>query len=590
MDGRKRSHIHLRSKSFRRTWLLALLATSVLPMLAAFFLVIQMTHREALDHQREWFLENANSIGNQAQAKIDNIALAKTVLSTFLSRYLSETDVSVQQNINSLQSFLNMRDSIMSTELVYNIDRIRIFSDRLPFLSKGDRLTFYPISDLEGFGADRDNLTSQTKEGVLQYIIVDAPHAYIKARSQTLYTPTRMYAFYGNIFSMNGELIAVYMLEYNAEHFLDDVSSSLDNTIISLTDDDGTVIRCSGKAPTSFRGEGSKTDAFIERRTLLPLNWQLTVETEKSILAVQNSLMILYIGIILVAFIASVIISRIVSRRTIDRLNNYLEAVCMDDAGAEQLLQRLTSLVESSDAQDELDHIMMTFCKLIRDNLILITEVNQHKLELERYKYKVLREEINPHFLYNALDTMRLCIVIGEREQATRALDALSRFYRIALSRGQDEITLAEELNMVTSYLELENIGYEGQIQWRFSIDPDLNDCLVPKFILQPLIENSIVHGMLPDNSSAFHIAITVRRADGRIEIVVEDDGRGIDTGLVDSMNKQLAGDVDIEKLGFGLVNVNQRVKLMYGTQYGLTIDSGSKGVRVSIFLPEDLK
>ena len=101
-------------------------------------------------------------------------------------------------------------------------------------------------------------------------------------------------------------------------------------------------------------------------------------------------------------------------------------------------------------------------------------------------------------------------------------------------------------------------------------------------------------NGALPDQPAIAVMGIsgvrTTPEARRQIEILVEDDGRGIDTDLVDSMNKQLAGDVDIEKLGFGLVNVNQRVKLMYGTQYGLTIDSGSKGVRVSIFLPEDLK
>ena len=576
-------------KSFRRTWLLALLVTSILPLLTAFVLVIQMTHQESINQQRDWFLENVNNIHNQAQEKIDNVELAQTELSTFLSRYLIAPLPNTQQDSTNLQNFLNIKDNILSIELIYNIDRIRIFSDRMPFLANGDGVTFYPMSALAQFGAAQESLMSRHKEGVLQYMIIDVPRASVKGRSHTLFTPTRMISFYGSIFSMNGELLAAYTMEYTDAYFLNGIRSALENAYISLTDAEGTLIRRTGDPAGSVEGERKTKDLFVDVSTIQPVGWQLSVETKKSALGLQNTLTALYGGVLLLTFLASLVIANIVSSRTVNRLNGYLSAVNMADDDTEQLLRKLTSLVESSDAQDELDHIMMTFCKMVRDKLVLITEVNQHKLELERYKYKVLREEINPHFLYNALDTMRLCIIIGEREQATRALDALSRFYRIALSRGRDEITLAEELNMVTSYLELENIGYEGQIHWSFSVEPGLDDCLIPKFILQPLIENSIVHGKLPSENSAFHIRITVRRADERILIAVEDDGRGIDGELVNIMNQQLAGNTDIDKLGFGLFNVNQRVKLMYGAEYGLTIESSGKGVRANIVLPGNL-
>lgn len=129
---------------------------------------------------------------------------------------------------------------------------------------------------------------------------------------------------------------------------------------------------------------------------------------------------------------------------------------------------------------------MHSFSTLMRDNLDLISNMKQHDLEIEKYKFKVLQEQINPHFLYNALETLRLCMMMDRREDALQSLDSLSRFYRTALSKGRDTISIREELDMIKNYLTIENIGYNDAIRWNMDVEEECLDMPIPKFLLQP--------------------------------------------------------------------------------------------------------
>jgi two-component system sensor histidine kinase YesM len=195
----------------------------------------------------------------------------------------------------------------------------------------------------------------------------------------------------------------------------------------------------------------------------------------------------------------------------------------------------------------------------------------------------LLQSQVNPHFLYNTLDTIVWLIESGEINGAVKMVASLSNYFRFSLSRGKNVITLEEEEQHVRSYLEIQQMRYSDIMDYEIDIPDHLKQYIIPKLTLQPLVENALYHGIKNRRRKGV-IRLTGREENGHIILEVMDDGRGMSEERLREVRASL-GESTGE--GFGLRTVHQRIQILFGAEYGLTIESElDVGTKVIVTIP----
>lgn len=213
---------------------------------------------------------------------------------------------------------------------------------------------------------------------------------------------------------------------------------------------------------------------------------------------------------------------------------------------------------------------------------ITIEESYEKELKRQISERNQLQEQINPHFLYNALSSISSMALNHNDPETSQAIVYLADFYRISLNQGKQELTIREELRLLESYMKIQQMRFGNGIELEYDLDESLLDHRVMKLTLQPIVENSIHHGRT-DDSDSFHILIRLYESEGKTVLEVIDDGPGIPP---DKM-MELQNSMDHSVGGYGLRNVNLRIKLQYGQEYGISLESEEGfGTKVRIELP----
>ncbi len=238
------------------------------------------------------------------------------------------------------------------------------------------------------------------------------------------------------------------------------------------------------------------------------------------------------------------------------------------------------------DVSDEIGQLYGSYNRMLDRIQQLLDEKLQIGLRLKSAELKALQAQINPHFLYNTLDMVNWLAYGGQMEEIHESVIALSKYYRLVLNKGQDTLTLREELQHVMYYVKIQNIRFAGKIRYVEHVDPQLQQLEVPKIILQPLVENAILHGIRETSEKSGTVRVTGFRSGEDIFLKVTDDGVGMDEEtLKHIMDKGRTNSHG----GYGVRNVDARLRLTFGEEYGLqyTCIEG-KGVCVTIRLPGD--
>ena len=212
--------------------------------------------------------------------------------------------------------------------------------------------------------------------------------------------------------------------------------------------------------------------------------------------------------------------------------------------------------------------------------------VRIQQLLKRRAELKALQAQINPHFLYNTLDSIRWKAEEIQADDISQMTQALATVFRIGLSRGRELITLTDEISHADSYLEIQCLRYGERLSYRIEIGKELCGYYVVKLILQPLVENAIYHG-IKEMDGAGCVAITGVRDGSQLMITVADNGVGIDAGSLEVLNEGLRKNLSVSREGYGIFNVNERIKLYFGDSYGLVLYSEpGKGTRAVLTMP----
>ncbi|GIO41508.1 sensor histidine kinase [Paenibacillus apis] len=231
--------------------------------------------------------------------------------------------------------------------------------------------------------------------------------------------------------------------------------------------------------------------------------------------------------------------------------------------------------------QDEIGDLAHSFNEM----LVQLYRSEQEKQEIE---LKLVHEQIKPHFLYNTLDTIQWMAGEYGADNIVEMVEALSTYFRLSLGHGETYISLEQELFHVESYLQIQCVRYEEILDYELSYEEDILQCQVLRFMLQPLVENAIYHGIKPLEDRRCTISIQACSTGDQLVIHVANDGLPIPSDKLVRINQMLTEDKqDGAVAGFGLYSVNHRIRMLYGKGYGLKISSSEEMTTMTIRLPK---
>ncbi len=224
--------------------------------------------------------------------------------------------------------------------------------------------------------------------------------------------------------------------------------------------------------------------------------------------------------------------------------------------------------------RDEIGHLNRAFVRMSDNIRNLFAKLNQESREKEQYRYESLRAQLNPHFLFNTLTSIRWMAMIRGADNIVDSIDALASVLKYSLSYRDEEATLKEELENIRSFIYIHNLRYQDQCVLKIDIMEEMEDLKVMKFILQPIVENSIIHGM-DKAKKELNILVYGYTEEDCLLLFVEDDGIGITKEAVENFSSARSGG---KMTGIGLKNVDACIRMTYGESYGLTIEGMKTG------------
>ncbi|MCI8269765.1 MAG: sensor histidine kinase [Lachnospiraceae bacterium] len=250
------------------------------------------------------------------------------------------------------------------------------------------------------------------------------------------------------------------------------------------------------------------------------------------------------------------------------------------------------NLEESLGGNDEISELYGYLWSMILDIQRLLAEIYQERIHAEQLyarqkeaEFKMLASQINPHFLYNTLETIRMKARVNHQPEIEELVKMLAKILRNNVRAGDRDVTLGQELDLVESYLKIQQYRFDERLEYEISTEDGLKEEKMLPLILQPIVENSIIHG-LESKEGVGHIRIRARREKEDFLVIVEDDGIGISSEVLERIREGL-NSRELNRPHIGVSNVHQRLRLKYGNGYGLVVES-EEGcfTRVAVRIP----
>lgn len=272
---------------------------------------------------------------------------------------------------------------------------------------------------------------------------------------------------------------------------------------------------------------------------------------------------------IFAAVLAYFITSGMVSSR-IERLTHFMQEV--QEGSMDMQME--------SDDRDEIGMLYRGFGSMMKRIRTLINEVYLSKITRKEAELKALQAQINPHFLYNTLSLINWKALAAGEEDISRMTLALSTFYRTALNRGRNVLQVETELSNTRAYLEIQSMLHDGDFDYEIEAQTEILQCESLNLILQPLVENAIHHGIEEKTDGRGKITVRGWKEDNCVWFMVEDNGVGMEQEVADKI-------LTMESKGYGVRNVDERIRLCYGEKYAMKVESVvGKGTKMTIHFP----
>lgn len=365
----------------------------------------------------------------------------------------------------------------------------------------------------------------------------------------------------------------VYLMSENGR-----MITSSNSSILQKMQKKGILLNYGAELFMEKKKEGQK-EYYITRQNVDGASWQMILIIPENEYEDQYRFLWLSAALMLGSMIAVIVLmSYLLSGYYVGRLKKLNVEMTGLESG------NLNANLPITTEEDEIEEIYHNFNGMVQEVQRLMQEHYQLAKEVKMTEVRALQAQINPHFLYNTLDLINwISMDYGAEEIGTLTWN-LARFYRLSLNHGKSLISIGEEVEHVEVYVNIENYHFDNAISLEVDVPEELKSYACLNIILQPFVENAIVHGIAekPDIESC-EIRICARREEQDIVFSVQDDGPGVD---VKEMQKETQQDIRTAQHGYGVRNINFRLKLCFGEKYGVTYLESEKGTHVEIKIP----
>lgn len=365
----------------------------------------------------------------------------------------------------------------------------------------------------------------------------------------------------------------VYLMSENGR-----MITSSNSSILQKMQKKGILLNYGAELFMEKKKEGQK-EYYITRQNVDGASWQMILIIPENEYEDQYRFLWLSAALMLGSMIAVIVLmSYLLSGYYVGKLKKLNVEMTGLESG------NLNANLPITTEEDEIEEIYHNFNGMVQEVQRLMQEHYQLGKEVKMAEVRALQAQINPHFLYNTLDLINwISMDYGAEEIGTLTWN-LARFYRLSLNHGKSLISIGEEVEHVEVYVNIENYHFDNAISLEVDVPEELKSYACLNIILQPFVENAIVHGIAekPDIESC-EIRICARREEQDIVFSVQDDGPGVD---VKEMQKETQQDIRTAQHGYGVRNINFRLKLCFGEKYGVTYLESEKGTHVEIKIP----
>ena len=519
--------------------------------------------------------------------EVSNVFISNNSISDIFQRSndASYSFLDQVQDMYSLQQFLQ------SLQDGSNVVKVRLYlPDKLMYSQEGNNI--FSIKDIEN--TTGYNLLAKGGRAFLW-----APSSYLDEKNQD-----------------SGNVLSLIRIIINKNNYLDKIgfvrfdfskssiinllndATTIKNTSTYIQNSLGSIVAQSGQAVIDSNKVDSKlikqlaegtyhwVRINLENRELLVsaklidnTDWYLVSVTPldeiyNSSRTIRNNIIILVFVIGTIAYFIAYLISKSITHR-LSVLSNKMKDIHNG---------RLITIEAPSDS-DEIDQLVQEYNFMTKEITNLINDKFKAGQEIKNAELKALQAQINPHFLYNTLDMINWYAWENAGPEIISIVDSLAKFYKLSLSKGKDVVSIKDELTHVSCYFQIQNMRFKNALSLEISVDETLMQYSMLKITLQPIIENSIIHGILCKETKSGNIRIRGTLVENELHLYVEDDGVGMSEEKLKSL---LASTTENSQSGgFGVRNIDQRIKLYYGTGYGLYYTSAkNKGTTVKITVP----
>lgn len=509
-----------------------------------------------------------------------------------MSSYIATAESTQLYTINGTvtESFSVMAELTRSLPVIYHyIDSVYIYAEKFNSIhTSGSNIPLSQLTD-NSWLSSYDQITSQRgitvirkKNGTYPALISIIKPIYISNEKMgAVVMNINSQSLYHSILSRyqtdSQSLLLVdtsnnILLSEDIDQFGKNISE-IGLTDVNFTSDDSSDLFEIGNENCIVLRAGSRMNHYTY------VNIYSMSQYEANISGARTQLIIISLALLLLGFILAYIASA----------NNYapfgeIISVLQDADSYFDMSENLTA----SD-HDELTYIINSIKTHINDKMQAEKILDERMHMLKKAQYDMLQSQINPHFLYNTLETINWMAfdLAGAENPVSTALVDLAAFFRNALSTSGYLITIKDEIKYTKDYISILYLRYSDLFDVKWDIDSAILSCTIIKLCLQPIIENAVYHGFKPKDSKGL-LTISGKMQGSEIIITVKDDGIGMSSSALKKLNSRLSSDVYTENgRHIGLINVNRRIKIIFGEQYGISVDSAeNKGTAVSIVIP----
>lgn len=586
----------------QRKLLLSYLVLVLLPLLSTTYFLIDKITKETINQSvlinkvnYEQLKDNVNNLFNSYTMLCDNMSAE-----TYLKQYLSVSPNQINEYIDQYFSFYNISnrfankyvsytlidlkvslysnnpsllyDNVFTKQIDENVKKEQWYKDTLASKELNNILT--PFNDYTGKYKIPISQIINMNNGTINILRIDIPEVLLwdlikkESVNKNIYILNSAgYVLTSTSRDLIGSNISKIKVDVKAK------SINLDETSLSIF-----------SMPSNITFNDAPSTKFPKDKCKV-----ITTIPSLSILGKTNEIIKYGLLVCLFTILVAIIFILIFSNTFVSRLKRLVTTMC-------NMKEDNLDLYISYTEKDEIGELSRSFKGMLDRIHTLVNEVYTNNLRLKDVeldkkdlKLKALQSQMNPHFLFNTLESIRMSVLKNGDSETSEIIESFGKLLRTSIEWKDSFIPLSQEIDLVYKYLKIQSFRYRNRFSFNINISSNLRNITTPKFILQPIVENAIYHGVEMKKGKGT-INVYAYLIDNDLKIIVRDNGLGISKSKLSELMSSIQNSESVSsRSSIGMGNINQRLKLLYGDAYGITIYSKkNKGTKIEILMPID--